>query len=246
MILHEEEVVDLATPTGAMRTYVFRPKAEGRYPGILFYSEIFQLTGPIRRLSVFLAGHGFVVATPEIYHELEPAGSVIGYDPNSAARGNAHKVAKELASYDSDARAVLNFLAAHPACSGKLGTMGVCIGGHLSYRAALNSDVLAAACFYATDIHKGGLGRGMNDDSLARAGDIKGELMMIWGRQDPHVPLEGRNAIRARLEEVGANFQWLEFNAAHAFMRDEGPRFDPALVRQCWSLVIELFQQKLS
>src|SRR5271163_762343 len=169
MILHDEEIVDLVTPTGPMRTFVFRPRSEGHFPGIVFYSEIFQLTGPIRRMSSFLAGHGFVVAVPEIYHELEPAGSVIGYDPEGSARGNAHKTAKELSSYDSDARATLDYLAGHPACTGKLGTMGVCIGGHLSYRAALNPDVLAAACFYATDIHKHGLGKGMSDDSLRRA-----------------------------------------------------------------------------
>jgi carboxymethylenebutenolidase len=245
MILHEEEVVEISTPAGPMQTHVFRPAAEGRFPGILFYSEIFQLTGPIRRMSAFLAGHGFVVAVPEIYHELEPAGSVIGYDPEGSARGNAHKTAKELSSYDADARATLDFLHAHPACTGKLGTMGVCIGGHLSFRAALNLDVLAAACFYATDMHKRGLGKGMNDDSLLRAGDVKGELLMIWGRQDPHVPLEGRNTVRARLEEVGANYQWLECNGAHAFMRDEGPRFDPSLWRHCFNLVIELFHQKL-
>jgi carboxymethylenebutenolidase len=245
MVLHDEETIELTTPKGPMRTYVFRPKAAGSFPGILFYSEIFQLTGPIRRMSAFLAGHGFVVAVPEIYHELEPAGSVIGYDPESSARGNAHKTTKELASYDADARAVLDFLGTHPACTGRIGTMGVCIGGHLSFRAAMNPDVLAAACFYATDIHIGGLGQGRNDDSLARAGDIKGDLLMIWGRQDPHVPLEGRNRIHARLEEVAANFQWLEVNGAHAFMRDEGPRYDPALWRECFNLVLELFHQRL-
>jgi carboxymethylenebutenolidase len=245
MILHDEEVVDLATPAGPMRTYVFRPKSDARFPGILFYSEIFQLTGPIRRLAAFLAGHGFVVAVPEIYHELEPAGTVIGYDPESSAKGNAHKTAKELASYDADARAVLDFLSAHPACTGKLGTMGVCIGGHLSFRAALNPDVLAAACFYATDLHKRGLAKGMNDDSLLRAAEIKGELLMIWGRQDPHVPLEGRNLIHARLEEAGVNFQWLEVNGAHAFMRDEGARYDASLWHTCFNIAIELFHQGL-
>ncbi len=89
--------------------------------------------------------------------------------------------------------------------------------------------MLAAVCFYATDIHSGTLGLGKKDDSLARTGEIKGDLLHIWGRQDPHVPLEGRNRVKARLEEVGANFQWLEVNGAHAFMRDEGYRYDPEL-----------------
>ncbi len=66
-----------------------------------------------------------------------------------------------------------------------------------------------------------------------RAGEIKGELLHIWGRQDPHVPLAGRNLIKARLDEVGANFQWLEVNGAHAFMRDEGYRYDPELAALC-------------
>src|SRR4026209_2888047 len=48
MIINDTEFVDLTTPTGPMRTHVFRPAAEGRYPGILLFSEIFQVSGPIR------------------------------------------------------------------------------------------------------------------------------------------------------------------------------------------------------
>lgn len=245
MIIKDDEVVDIATPNGPMRTYIFRPAAPGKYPGVLFYSEIFQVTGPIRRTAAMLAGHGYVVAAPEIYHELEPAGTVIPYDQAGAERGNAHKIAKPISSYDADARAALDHLKSRSDCTGRLGVMGICIGGHLSFRAAMNPDVLAAVCFYATDIHKKALGKGMNDNSLERAGEIKGELLHIWGRQDPHIPLEGRNLIRARLEEVGARFSWHEVNGAHAFMRDEGPRYDPALAYQCYGLVFELFHRRL-
>ena len=77
-----------------------------------------------------------------------------------ADRGNALKITKELSAYDGDARAALDFLKSHPLCTGKLGVMGICIGGHLSFRAAMNPDVLAGVCFYATDIHKHGLGKG--------------------------------------------------------------------------------------
>jgi len=229
-----------------MRAHIFRPAAAGKYPGIVFYSEIFQITPPIRRAAAMLAGHGYVVAAPEIYHELEPAGTVLAYDQAGSDRGNAHKTAKKISAYDADARAAQAYLRSLEHCTGRLGVMGICIGGHLAFRAAMNPEVAAAACFYATDIHKHSLGEGMNDDSLSRAGDIKGELLHIWGRQDPHIPLEGRNLIKARLEEVGARFTWHEFNAAHAFMRDEGPRHDPALARLCWELVLELFHRRLA
>ena len=245
MILQSHETAELPTAEGPMRSYVFRPVAPGRYPGVVLYSEIFQVTGPIRRTAALLAGHGFVVVVPEIYHELEPAGTVLPYDTAGAEQGNAHKTAKRLASYDADARAALDFLKAHPACSGDLGVMGICIGGHLAFRAAMNPDVRAGACFYATDIHQRGLGEGMNDDSLDRMREIQAEMLMIWGRQDPHVPQEGRALVYRAMTEAGIRFTWAEFNAAHAFLRDEGPRYDPELALQCYALALDLFKRKL-
>ena len=245
MTLREPESIELSTPTGPMRSHLFRPQAPGRFPGILLYSEIFQVTGPIRRTATLLAGHGFVVLVPEIYHEYEPAGTVLAYDQAGADRGNALKTAKPITAYDTDARAVLDFLKTHAACTGALGVIGICIGGHLAFRAAMNPDVLAATCFYATDIHQGTLGAGMNDGTLARIPEIKAELLMIWGRQDPHVPAEGRAKVYAALAAAGANFTWHEFNGAHAFLRVEGHRYDPELALTCYRLAIDLFRRKL-
>jgi carboxymethylenebutenolidase len=245
MIIREHGTADIATPTGAMRLHVFQPAAAGRYPGLVLYSEIYQITAPVRRMAAFLAGHGFLVVAPEVYHEFETPGTVLAYDKPGTDRGNDLKFAKEVAAFDGDARAALDWLQASPDCTGRLGVIGICLGGHLAFRAAMNPDVRAAACFYATDIHEGSLGKGNADDSLKRAGDITGELLCIWGRQDPHIPLAGRLMIRQRLEEVGANYTWHEFNAAHAFMRDEGPRYDPALAHLCYGLVLELFHRRL-
>jgi carboxymethylenebutenolidase len=245
MVIREEQVVEIETPSGAMRSYVFQPAGSGRYPGILFFSEIFQMTAPIRRFAMFVAGHGYMVAVPEIYHELEAAGTVLEYDQAGSDKGNADKYAKELSSYDADARALIAYLQSRSDCTGRLGAIGICLGGHLAFRAAMNAEVLAAACFYATDIHCGTLGKGKKDDSLARAAEIKGELLHIWGRQDPHVPLEGRIRIKARLDELEANYQWVEVNGAHAFMRDEGYRYDPALQYLCQGLVLELLHRRL-
>lgn len=246
MTIKDDLVVDLHTPTGPMRTYLFRPAAEGRYPGVVLFSEIFQATAPIRRTAALIAGHGYVVAVPEVYHELEPAGTVLAYDQAGADKGNEDKFAKELSSYDFDARAVLDHLKSRHDCTARLGAVGICLGGHLAFRAAMNADVLATACFYATDIHSATLGKGRHDNSLERAAQIKGELLHVWGRQDPHVPLEGRNLIKARLEEVQANFQWFEVNGAHAFLRDEGYRYDPSLAALCHSLLFDLFHRRLS
>lgn len=246
MIIRSDEIQDVpVSGLGTMRIHLFRPAVDGRFPGVLFFSEIYQVTGPIRRLAALLAGQGYVVGVPEVYHEYEPAGTVLAYDQRGTDRGNELKFAKPVAAYDADAKAALAFLAGHPACTGKLATMGVCLGGHLAYRAALNPEVRAAACLYATDVHSGTLGEGKSDDSLARMGDLKAETMFVWGRQDPHVPFEGRQRIRARLEEVGAHYEWHEVNAQHAFLRDEGPRYDPALFLQAVGWILALFDRTL-
>ncbi len=228
-----------------MRTHIFRPVAPGRYPGILFYSEIYQVTGPIRRMAAMIAGQGFIVAAPEIYHEFEAAGTALAYNTAGTARGNELKTTKTLASYDSDAHAAIDFLKSYPHCTGRIGAAGICIGGHLAFRAALNTEVIAAACWYATDLHEHSLGQGKNDDTLARAAEIRGEMLMIFGRQDPHVPREGRAIIYDTMSRANLNFTWHEFNAAHAFMRDEGPRYDPAAALICYELALEMFHRRL-
>jgi carboxymethylenebutenolidase len=68
---------------------------------------------------------------------------------------------------------------------------------------------------------------------------------MIWGRQDPHVPQDGRLKIYGAMTDAGAHFTWHEFNGQHAFMRDEGHRYDPELALKAYALAIGLFHRKL-
>ena len=245
MTLCEPEFHDVPTPTGLMRTHLFRPRSPGRYPAIVFYSEIFQVTGPIRRMASMLAGHGFLVAAPEIWHEFEPMGFSFGPTSTDSDRGNALKKTKELAAFDSDATAVLSYLKAHPICTGSVGFAGKCIGGHLAIRAAaLNPEVRAVVCWYATDLHKASLSKS-GDNTLSLASAIRAEMALFWGRQDPHTPREGRAVIYNALSDAGANFSWHEFNAQHAFMRDEGERYDPQLSMLCYQLALDLFRRDL-
>jgi carboxymethylenebutenolidase len=196
-----------------------------------------------------MACHGFIVALPEIYHEYEPAGTAFSYEGKAGVdRGNELKVTKPIAAYDSDSAASVAWLASHPDCTGAVGVMGFCIGGHLAFRAAMNAGVRSAACFYATDIHKGSLGLGMSDNSLARAGELAKagtEMMMIWGIQDPHVPLDGRVRVHASLSSAGVRFTWHEYNGQHAFMRDEGGRYDGELALHCYRMCVDLFHRTL-
>ena len=110
MILKEQTAVDLATPTGPMRTYMFRPAAEGSIPRSCYFPRSSRPPVPSVRFAAFIAGHGYIVAVPEVYHELEPAGTVLAYDQAGSDKGNADKYGKAVSAYDSDARALLDYL----------------------------------------------------------------------------------------------------------------------------------------
>lgn len=227
-----------------MRTLVIKPQAEGKYPGIICYSDIFQLTETMVRACARLAGYGFVVAAPEIYHRIEPPATVIAFDDGGRTRGMDAAARTQVSEFDADCRAVLNFLTAHPNVADEhLGAMGFCIGGHLAFRAAFQTDVKATICFYGTGIHNGKLGSDADAESLSRAGEIQGELLMIWGGLDPHVPADGRAVIETALHAQNVNFSQRIYPAEHAFMRDVGARFDPEATDLAFSEMIHFYRR---
>ncbi|KAL9599920.1 MAG: hypothetical protein Q9179_003399 [Wetmoreana sp. 5 TL-2023] len=98
------------------------------------------------------------------------------------------------------------------------------------------------------NIHSHSLGQGKDDDSLQKAGDIKGEIIMIHGKSDPHVPSSGRDLIRNTLHGKGVEFSFYEIaGAQHAFIRDElsKGRYDPHISRICFEMLLELFERTL-
>lgn len=225
---------------------VTAPRASGRYPGIVCFSDIFQITGAQRRMSTRLAGYGFVVATPEIYNRLEAPGTAFPFDDGGRARGLANAQKTRVADLDADCRAALAWLAADPRVdAGRLGAVGFCIGGHLAFRAALRPEVRATVCFYPTGVHDGRLGQETDAGTLARAAEIQGELLLVFGAADPHVPEDARAAIAAALTASGRRFATKLFPAEHAFMRDEGPRYDPEATDRAWDDAIMFLRRAL-
>jgi len=241
------EYQDIPLAGSPMRTFVAAPNAQGRYPGIWCYSDIFQLTPPLLRFCVRLAGYGFVAAAPEIYRRIEPPGTVIPFDDAGRTRGLEDARKTPVAHFDEDCRAGLDWLSKHDkVAAGKIGVVGFCIGGHLAFRAAFQPDVRATVCYYGTGIHDGKLGQDADAGSLARAGEIRGELLMIFGTKDPHVPEEGRAIVDQALRASGVRYRTLLYPAEHAFTRDEGPRFDPEATDEAFAETVGFFRRVFS
>ncbi|HEY0797899.1 MAG TPA: dienelactone hydrolase family protein [Candidatus Baltobacteraceae bacterium] len=227
-MLVKTEFVDLPTEKSPMRTMIARPADEGRHPGLLLYTDIFQLTESMQRAIVRFASYGFVVAAPEIYHRFEKSGRAFAFvEDYDAAEGAARQL--HVSDVDEDRRVALAYLAGHPNVGTKsLHALGFCIGGHLAFRAALEPEVRSTVCFYPTGLDDGNVGADTNVDSLMHAGEIKGDLLVICGTNDPRVPLAARRIIDDSLRKAGTRYQFSEYEGAHAFMRDVGERYNPS------------------
>jgi carboxymethylenebutenolidase len=224
-----EDEVRVPSDNGEIRSIVISPVDGGRGHGVLLYTDIFQLTESTLRTARRLASSGFVVCVPEIYPHGEFAGVALEFDDAGKAGGLAGAAATSTAAFDADRVAVLDWLTARPGID-RVSATGFCIGGHLAFRAAFDSRVESTVCFYPTGLQDGKLGA---DDpgSLARAADIHGRLMIVFGSRDPHVPSDARVQILSALYAAGLEDLELHIFAGgeHAFMRDVGARHDPLL-----------------
>ncbi|KAL2018769.1 hypothetical protein VTK56DRAFT_397 [Thermocarpiscus australiensis] len=247
----------------SMRIFLFHPTIPGypnaRFPGVVLFSEIYQVTGPVARFARQIAGQGYIVAAPSSYHDFtgpEP----LAYDVPGTDQGNAWKVTKTLESYDEDSRKTVDYLLNLPTCTGRIGTTGMCLGGHLALRASLDPRITAAVCYFATDVHTRTLGPHATADTsfdppsadskhtIDLLRHIRGEVAMIFGVRDTHVPDAGRDLIRLKLRAAGVAFSFHEFAwAQHAFIRDElsKGRYDPAVSRACFEVLLEVFGRVL-
>jgi carboxymethylenebutenolidase len=229
MKLREDE--ELVPASGyTIRTVVLSPVGEGPWPGVLLYTDIFQLTESTLRTARRLAAAGFVVCVPEIYPRGALAGVALEFDDAGKQAGLAGAAGTTTAEFDADRAAVLDFMEQRADMTTLL-AVGFCIGGHLAFRAALDSRITATVCFYPTGLHDGALGADADAGSLARAGSIGGRLMIVFGSRDPHVPADARVQIVSALYAAGLDDLELHVYAGgeHAFMRDVGARHDPAL-----------------
>lgn len=245
MTIIDNEFTDLTTPTGAMRTYLFRPRVAHPVPAVILFTEIYQVTHQMRRAAALIAGHGYLVAVPEIFHDHLPGGKVLPYNDEGTAEGRRIKSTKSIGCFDADAGAVIAMLRRHERATDAIGALGFCIGGHLAVRAGLNPEVRAVAAYYPSGLHSGQLGRGGNADTLNRLGELRGECAFYLGQQDDLIPVAGRRHVQDALGAAGTNHRWHEFQTDHAFMRDAGPAYDPEVALHCWADTVALFRRNL-
>ncbi len=232
--------VDVALPGsahGVVRCAVVSPATAHRSPLLLCFPDIFGNSEAHLRVMRRFAGHGYVVVSPEPWHHHLPPGSVLDFDADRDKALACQDIASAQAVDDARAAIIAHF----KDDTSSVLAVGFCYGGHLSFRAAARApEVQAAACFYGTGLHKDLLGN-VAATTLNDAANITGEVLLVWGVQDPHIPREGRAKIHRALDDASVRYETRLYDAEHAFARDVGPRYDPQATDAAIDATLSLF-----
>jgi carboxymethylenebutenolidase len=123
--------------------------------------------------------------------------------------------------------------------------MGFCIGGHMTYLTACETDVRAAASFYGGGI-AASAGPGGAPSTLSRTGKIRGKLLGLFGGKDALIPQKQVDAIRAELAKQGIRHEVVVYpDADHGFFCDQRASYQKAAAEDAWKRVKELFKEEL-
>jgi carboxymethylenebutenolidase len=231
---------------GTMGGYLARPKSGGPHPAVLVYMEIFGVNPHIRDVAERVAREGYVALAPDYFHRTGP-GVEYGYDDAGFAGGMKLLGALRADEMIGDAKAAIAFLRTRKEVRGdRIGAMGFCIGGHMTYLTACETDVRAAASFYGGGI-AAPAGPGGAASTIGRSGKIAGRILCLFGGKDAFIPQSQVDAIRSALAKAGVRHDVVVYpDADHGFFCDQRGTYQKAAAEDAWKRVKQLFQQELA
>jgi carboxymethylenebutenolidase len=231
---------------GKMGGYLARPKSGGPLPAVLVYMEIFGVNPHIRDVVERVAREGYLALAPDFFHRTGP-GVEHGYDEAGFEGGMKLLGALRADEMIADAKAAIAWLRQRPDVRGdRTGAMGFCIGGHMTYLTACETDVRAAASFYGGGI-AAPAGPGGAPSTIGRTGRIGGKILCLFGAKDSFIPNDQVEAIRAALAKHGTRHEVVVYPGAdHGFFCDQRGTYQKAAADDAWKRVKQLFREELA
>jgi carboxymethylenebutenolidase len=225
------EVTISAADGGSFKAYLATPKS-GKGPGILLIQEIFGVNKTMRDLADGFAAKGYAVMCPDLFWRQEPGIDITDQQMEKAF--GLYQGFNEAKGVD-DLKATLAALRKHPACNGKVGSVGYCLGGKLAYLMATRSDSDANVGYYGVGI----------EAALAEAKSIKKPLLLHIAGKDQFCPPPAQAQIQQGLKGHAQVTMHLYPEMDHAFARVGGAHYDKAQADLANQRTADFFKQHL-
>ena len=225
--IHLTSADDFAVPA-----YVAQPPGNAK-AAIVVIQEIFGVNSHIQAVTDRFAAQGYLAIAPAMFERVTPAVN-LGYQPDDMTAGMGLKAAAtDLPSPGvmQDIQAAIDYVALQT--GGKVGVIGFCWGGLLTWQAACTLKGISAAAPY--------YGGGMTAPSEV-ARQPKCPTMAHFGEQDHHIPMDGVRSFAAAHPEVTVH----TYDADHGFNCDQRGSFNEAAATLARARTLAFFAEKLA
>ncbi|MEO7393096.1 MAG: dienelactone hydrolase family protein [Ramlibacter sp.] len=223
--------VDLKAADGlAIPAYVAQPAGRPK-AAVVVLQEIFGVNAHIRSVADGYAGQGYLAVAPSTFHRVKP-GVDIGYSADDMNAGSALKTAVEALPAPGvlqDIQAAI----AHASSAGKVGVVGYCWGGLLTWRSACLLNGLSAAAPY----YGGGM---TTPDEIARQPKVP--VLAHFGDQDHWISLDSVEAFKKAHPEVVVHI----YHANHGFNCDQRASFNEEAAKLARERTLAFFATHLA
>ena len=232
----------------AMSAYLSYPQTQGSYPAVIVGMELFGVTQYIRNVTDRIAALGYLAIAPDFYHRLEPDVELT-YD--QAGRTKGFELLHQVSRSDAlqDVMATMHFLRHRADCSGRIGFLGLSVGGHIGYLVATQLDLAACAIFYAGWLTNTDIELSQPEPTLTLTPGIArqgGQVLYFVGEKDALVLPAQREEIASSLAASKVAHEIVIYpEAQHGFFCEERDTYDPAASADAWNRTLKLFASAL-
>ncbi|MCS6802145.1 MAG: dienelactone hydrolase family protein [Chloroflexota bacterium] len=200
-------------------------------PGVVLIQEWWGIEPHVLELAHKLAAAGFVVFVPDHYH------GRVATEPDEAGKEmmllfeNMQRAIKEIGASIEYLRGLDNV------APKKIGVMGFCMGGLLTYKAAetFGDQIGAAVPVYGVNYQP----------TVEEVAKVSAPILAIYGAQDPFVPREQIERVEQVYKQAGKDIRISIYPAGHAFINPDHGNLHPESAEKAWNEAVSFLRDKL-
>ncbi len=215
-------MIELTTSDGhTLGAYKAEPSGAPK-GGVVVIQEIFGVNQHIKNVADQYAAAGYLAIAPALFDRVEK-GLELGYGQEDFGKGRDTRGALNNDGIKADVQAAIN----EAASAGKVGVVGYCFGGFVTWLAATSCDgVAAASCYYGGGIH------GMKDATP------KCPVQFHFGDKDGGIPLSQVSDIKEAQPDVPC---FVYDDSGHGFCCDDRESFNAGACQRARERTLALF-----
>jgi len=209
--------IDIPSADGSFRAYLARPAAASA-PAVVVNQEIFGINADLRATCDTLAAQGWLAVCPDLFWRFRPGIELSHLSADDWKTAIGYYTKLDLDKAVADVAATVQAARTLPGATGKVGVMGFCLGGLLTFLTAARHGADAAVEYYG----------GRTEEFLGEAAAIRSPLLIHLAGDDEYMTKDAQRRIAEAVRGNPAVELHVYAGCNHAFARHDGTHYDAA------------------